>query len=140
MAKKTAGALALALILAACSPEEESDSALVIGDRFFVTQIMDIFMNPRRYVGRAIRYEGMFRTLVWFSTTDNFAVIRYTLSCCGEAQIGLRVLLPDGMKPFEDDTWVEVIGVVERSAGSPVVRVTSMVETAERGARFVDPR
>jgi len=138
--KKTVGAFALALILMACTSDEENDDTLVIGDRFFVTQIMDIFMNPRIYMGKTIRYEGMFRTLIWFTGDDNFAVIRYTIGCCGEEPIGLRVLLPCGMEPFAEDAWVEVIGILERSNGSPVVRVTSIVETAERGSRFVAPR
>jgi len=140
MVKKTTGAFALALILAACGPGEESDNTLVIGDRFFVTQIMDIFMNPRIHVGRTIQYEGLFRTLVWVTGNDNFAVIRYTIGCCGEEPIGLRILLPDGMEPFANDAWVRVTGILERSNGSPVVRATSIVETAERGASFVDPR
>jgi len=136
--RKLVGILAVAVVLAACTPNEESDNALVIGDRFFVTQVIDVFVNLPEYMGRTIRYEGIFRTVDWFPTPhDNFIVYRYTMSCCGQDPIGFEVLLPPGVRPFDDFSWVEVTGVVEESHGFPAVRITSIVEAPDRGAAMV---
>jgi len=136
--KKLVGIFAFAMILAACIPNEANDNVLVIGDRFFITQVNDIFVNTQEYMGRTIRYEGLFRTVDWFPTPhDSFIVYRYTMSCCGEDPIGFEVILPAGMRPLEDFVWVEVTGVVERSHGFPAIRATSIVEKPDFGAVFV---
>jgi len=133
--KKIAVVFALAFIFAGCAND---DDILVIGDRFFITQVSDVFVNLHEHMGRTIRHEGLFRTVDWFPTPDNsFVVYRYTMSCCGEEPIGFEVFLPAGMSPFADYAWVQVTGVVERSHGFPAIRATSIVEMPDIGVVFV---
>jgi len=135
--KITFATFAFALILTACM-DEENDNTLVISDRFFRTQVTDVFMNAQGYMGRIIQFEGLFRTVDWFSTShDSFVVHRYIMSCCTRDPIGFEVFLPDGLAPFADQTWVEVTGMLEESHGLPAVRATSIIEKAERGLVFV---
>ena len=129
-------ALALAAVLAGCA--QEADDILVIGDRFFVQQIDDIFINRPQNLGRTIRYEGVFRAMHWAPTdTYHFYVVRYVMSCCGFHAVGFE-LLPYNVPPLPDETWVEVTGVLEEDDGFIVIRVISLIETTERGAEVVD--
>jgi len=131
-----AGALALAVVLASCA--READEMLVIGERFFVQQVDDIFINRSQNLGRTIRYEGVFRALHWAPTdTYHFYVVRYVFSCCGFQAIGFE-LLPCNVPPLPDQAWVEVTGVIEDDDGFIVIRVISLIEMDERGAEVVD--
>ena len=143
--KKIVVVLALAVILGACgnrsSDGENAGNAgiLVIGDRFFVHQVHDIWLNTRQYLGRTIQYEGIFRTVHWRQTGYDHIVIRYTISCCGEVPIGFYILLPDSFYPLPpENAWVEVTGVVEIHQGDLMVRAVSLIETEDRGDGFVD--
>ena len=119
----------------------DSSDILEIGERFFVTQMHQILLNRERYLGRTIRYEGMFFTMNWEGEYYHF-VIRYTNHCCGgDGMIGFDVELGD-IEPFPDNTWVEVTGVLGEFALSewysmPIVYATSIVEMPQRGREFV---
>ncbi|MCL2856943.1 MAG: hypothetical protein FWE19_04360 [Oscillospiraceae bacterium] len=115
---------------------------LYIGERFFLTQINQIFMNRERYLGRTIRYEGMFYSMHWEEYTYHF-VIRNTHGCCGpDGMIGFDVALGE-FDPFPDNTWVEVTGVLDEFEFSEwynmlIINVTSIVEMPERGLEFIE--
>ena len=124
-----------ALVLAGCADNEDRDT-LVIGERFFVNQVFEIFFNHQQYIGRTIQYEGMFRAIP-LDERHFFVVYRHMLGCCGEEDIiGFEVILGD-IAPFPDNTWVEVTGTLEMYGGFLVVRAASIVEMDERGAEFV---
>ena len=136
--RKAGGILALAVILAACGNGPEDDGILVIGDRFFVHQVHNILLNRQEYVGRTIRFEGIFRIVRWRAAGYDYIVMRYTMGCCGEEPIGFFLLLPYSLYPFPPDhAWVEITGVVEIYEGSLMIRAISLVEKEERGARMV---
>ena len=114
----------------------ESDNIVTIDERFFVIQMNDIFLNPARFMGRTIRYEGLFAS-EQFGDEMHFFVERQTLGCCGnDGLIGFEVVL-DGIAPLADDAWVEVTGVLESQGRRLFLRVTSLVELEERGMEFV---
>lgn len=140
--KKFAVLLFAVLFLTGCASNGGSDDVVEIGERFFVEQMEDIVLNSSRYVGRTIRYEGLFRTFHWPPTGETFYyVIRYTMGCCGEEPRGFE-LNPDGITPFPENAWVEVIGVLERltdgdRSGTLMLRIISLTELEARGAEFV---
>jgi len=135
----------LVLILAGCAQSENGyennsgdsleiidDDIIIIGERLFGMQIIEIHMNSNQYLGRVIRYEGLFRTI---PLADDYmhVVARYTEdSCCGGGFTGFEVLL-DGIEPFPDDTWVEITGVLEEIDRFLALRVISLVEVDEEG-------
>jgi len=113
-----------------------------ISERFFVLHTQDIMLNADNYVGRPIRYEGMFFTGVWPPTGEVFyMVVRFADDCCGGGGIiGFEVYLGD-IEPFPDDTWVEVTGILERfgNGEEEMLRldVITLVEMDERGSEVV---
>jgi len=141
--KKLLIVLILLVLLVGCSDSGSGDGDIIeIGERFFVTQITDINMNASNYIGRTIQYEGVFRSLSWAATgEDYYMVIRNTLGCCGDdGVVGYEVYLGD-IEPFSDNAWVQVTGVLEwyEVGDMRFLRVvaTSIREMDERGAEFV---
>jgi len=114
----------------------ELENIIVIGERFFATQMFEIFLNYRRYLGLAIQYEGIFYTMPWDGYDFHF-VVRYTFGCCGnDGLLGFEVIM-DGLEPLPDDTWVEVTGILEFDGEFLVLRAISITEMDERGAEVV---
>ena len=139
--RKLLALLLAALLLAGCAANGSDDDVVEIEDRFFLTQVNHIWRNTDEYVGRTIRYEGMFRAFYWPATGLFYMVHRYTLGCCGNDGItGFEVYLGD-IEPFADDTWVEVDGILEwyETDTLRILRVaaTSITELEERGREVV---
>ena len=131
--------LSLAVILAGCGNRSDDD-ILVIGDRFFVNQVHNIFLNTPQYLGRTIRYEGIFRILYWPPEYTHYHVVmRYAASCCSREPIGFFIRLPDSLDTIPPDhAWVEITGVLEFHEDSLlIVNAISLIEMEERGFQFV---
>ena len=93
---------------------EESDSGIIeIKDKMFVAQTNDIYYNTEDYLGKTIKYEGIFSAYeVPEAGMVYYSVIRYGPGCCGiDANAGFEVIW-DGEYPKEND-WVLVEGVLE---------------------------
>jgi hypothetical protein len=100
-------------ITASLEAAKGADDVIEIGEKMFVGQINDIYSNPEDYLGKTIRYEGLY---TYYSNnyddTRYDCVIRYGPGCCGnDGEVGLEIAWPGDM-PVEND-WVEVTGVVE---------------------------
>lgn len=121
------------------APQSVPDGDVIeIRERFFVTQVEDILLNASRYLGRTIRYEGIFRSFEWPPTGETiYFVMRLTRGCCSEEPIGFEVYLDDSIERPDDDTWVEVTGELKRHEGTLMIRVVSLIEPDERGAALV---
>ena len=116
---------------------ETAEDIITIGERFFVNQMMEIFMNYNQYLGRTLQFEGIFQTYSW-NDNDFHLVIRYMLGCCSpEEMIGFEILMDENFGVFEDDAWVEVTGVLDLDDDFLVIRVTNIVELEERGMELV---
>ena len=135
----------IVLLLTACGGGDgDPDDIIEIPERFFATMINAIRINADEYVGRTIRYEGMFRSFYWASTGEHIHwVLRDRVDCCGaheEGPPGFEVYLGD-IEPFAHNAWVEVIGVLEwyEYHDERFIRVvaTTIQELEERGAEFV---
>ncbi|MCL2618532.1 MAG: hypothetical protein FWD98_05715 [Defluviitaleaceae bacterium] len=143
MRKLVALLTAVVLVLTGCSAAAGADDdVLVINERFFVSRINDIHMNPQSYLGRTIMYEGMFAS---FPDMINGGYIhigyRYTEGCCGPYEpLGFGLTLED-IEPPANDSWVQIVGVVEalpnRAHTVLRINVTSLTELDERGEEFV---
>ena len=125
------------LLLAGCVSGDSNTGSYeenihVLDERFFAMQVMEIFQNQDDFLGRTIRYEGIFRSFYLpMAGGDIFIVYRYIDGCCGPEPAGLQVYLND-IEPFPDDTWVEVTGVFTRVEGDErstlLLDVISLVE------------
>ena len=134
--KKIFVSFIIILLLAGCiSGDSSRDSVHVLDERFFGMQIMEIFNNYEDFLGRTIRYEGVFRSLYLPTVGGNkFMVYRYEAGCCGPEIMGLEVYLND-IQPFPDYTWVEVTGRFSRcereGRGILLLDVISLIEKAQ---------
>ena len=112
-----------------------------IRERLFLTQILDISNNFEHYIGRTVRYEGIFEK---FGDEFIFAfVFRHGPGCCGDdGIIGFSVAWDDGRADFpENGEWVEVVGtfgVLEMEGFLfRCVFLTSITVLDVRGEEFV---
>jgi uncharacterized membrane protein YcgQ (UPF0703/DUF1980 family) len=115
----------------------DTGDILEIGEKMFVGQMNDIYLNPNEYLGKTIRYEGFFTFFENSETGQRYdAVIRNGPGCCGyDSSVGFEVDWK-GDLPAVDD-WCSVEGVVdlyqEEGLDYIVVRADSLDVLPYRG-------
>ncbi|MDR2530871.1 MAG: hypothetical protein LBC65_04970 [Oscillospiraceae bacterium] len=89
------------------------DGVIEIREKLFVAQINDIYSTLEDYLGKTLKYEGIFTSYTWDETGETYrSVIRYGPGCCGtDGNAGFEVTW-DGAYPSEND-WVECVGTLE---------------------------
>jgi uncharacterized membrane protein YcgQ (UPF0703/DUF1980 family) len=102
--------LAVIIIFRVCfsvMPPLSKHSAVLIKDKMFIAQINEIYLNSEDYIGRTIKYEGIFLN----ENGVNY-VIRYGPGCCGDdGNAGFEVVWSG---PYPDkNAWVEAAGIIE---------------------------
>ena len=143
---------------ASAEPAEEDSSIpdgidVVIGERFFITQIYDISYNYKDYLGKSIKIEGLFKDRHWDGKIAYY-VYRNTPGCCGnDGEIGYELswdpeyeggVLDDNsdqrIYPNIND-WVEVRGTLKRyeRSGFPALylALSELNVMDKRGKEFV---
>ncbi len=139
-AAKNDGAVPALAAAKAQSAQVESVSGnqmVEVREKLFIAQINDIYTNAQDYVGKTIRYEGVFDFYAYNDTGDMFySVIRYGPGCCGnDGNVGFEVKW-DKPYPAQDD-WVRAEGVLEEyeEDGQPYLRLnaTKLEVLQERG-------
>jgi hypothetical protein len=130
-----------------------ADSGVIdIKEKMFIAQTNDVYLNPEDYLGRTIKLEGLFKSLVYEGRDDPYCfVLRYGPGCCGnDGNAGFEVAWDDSslrtedpsgqVYPHEDD-WVEALGVLDsyEEDGYPYLYISlaSLKILEERGAEFV---
>ncbi|MDR2191475.1 MAG: hypothetical protein LBO62_01145 [Endomicrobium sp.] len=125
----------------------DQNGVLEIRDRLFAAQVNDVYKNAKDYIGKTIKYQGVFgRYVEDASDVKNYYVIRYGPGCCGnDAYIGFEVVL-DGDKVSDKDypaenEWVEAVGKVEEYDFEGIkvlrIRLSSLKILQERGKEFI---
>lgn len=132
------------VIICGCSyssntPLSDESEIVYITEKMFVSLNNDIYINPEEYVGKTIRYEGMYIFYEGEDYTYHY-VIRYGPGCCGtDADCGFEVVW-DGEWPQYDD-WVEITGVLEEYEEDDCkylrINLTDLKVLEERGAEYV---
>lgn len=122
----------------------DSGDVIEIKERLFIAQTNDIYLNGYDYLGRTIKYEGIFKEMEYLSLDITVLyVIRYGPGCCGyDGEAGFEVYWEDetAQWPNEDD-WCEVTGVLEEYERNGLrflrLRLTSLKVLDTRGAEYV---
>jgi uncharacterized membrane protein YcgQ (UPF0703/DUF1980 family) len=120
----------------------DDTGVIEIREKMFVAQTNEIYVNAPDYLGRAIKYEGIFQAYTWEENGVTYrSVIRYGPGCCGtDANCGFEVIW-DGEYPEIDD-WVEAVGVLEEydEDGNIYLRLalTSLTVLDTRGEEYVE--
>lgn len=121
-------------------PPSEGDM-VEISEKLFIAQTNDIYINTEDYLGKTIKYEGIFKTTYWPEEDKTFYfVIRYGPGCCGyDGEAGFEIMW-NGEWPEEDD-WCEAVGTLEayEENGWQYLRLvlSSLTVLEERGQEFV---
>lgn len=124
---------------------DPNQEVIYIREKMFVAQTNDIYLNAQDYLGKKIKYEGMFKAYTDPRTgITYYSVIRYGPGCCGtDMNCGFEVIWLDGDAEYpEDNAWVEVEGVlgfVEGENGYKFLRLdmTSLKVLEKRGLETV---
>ncbi len=118
--------------------ETSKDEIIEIKDEYFISATNDIYYNLDSYLGKTIKMQG----LIYEYDLDGkkcYAVVRNSPGCCGNDGLAGLDIKYEG-KYYPNNTWVEIIGVVDKitwqDGYSPIVNVTSM-EEKEVGQTFV---
>jgi len=112
-----------------------------ITEKLFIARTNDIYINTEDYLGKTIKYEGIFMSDYWEDTDTTYRyVIRYGPGCCGyDSNAGFEVVW-DGDYPEEND-WVEAVGVLEiyEEDGDEYLQLqlTALTVLDERGEEYV---
>jgi uncharacterized membrane protein YcgQ (UPF0703/DUF1980 family) len=112
-----------------------------IREKMFVAQTNDVYYNAEDYLGKTLKYEGIFSAYTEEETgTTYYSVFRYGPGCCGiDANCGFEVIWNNEYP--EPDDWVEAVGVLETygEAGQQYLRLalTALTVLDVRGADYV---
>ena len=104
------------------------EEIIEIKDEYFISMTNDVYYNLDSYVGKTIKMQG----LVYEYDIDGqkcYAVVRNSPGCCGNDGLAGLDIKYDG-NCFPHNTWVEIVGVVEKeewqNGYNPIVNVTLM--------------
>jgi uncharacterized membrane protein YcgQ (UPF0703/DUF1980 family) len=118
-----------------------SGEIVEIKEKMFIAQTNDIYYNPDEYLGKTLKYEGIFSVYEVPETgAKYYSVIRFGPGCCGiDANAGFEVAWRNEYP--KQDEWVEVVGELEKyeEDGYQYLRLdlSSLTVLPERGAEYV---
>jgi uncharacterized membrane protein YcgQ (UPF0703/DUF1980 family) len=128
-AVKAAIVILTVLFFSACTKQEKNtaddDNKIVeIKEKMFVAHVNDVYLNMKHYMGKTVKFEGMFFREQPDDDTVYNLVVRYGPGgCCGyDAYVGFEVASESYKITFpENNSWVEAVGVIKNSTGSELV-------------------
>ena len=122
-----------------------------IKENMFITQINDIILNYNDYLGKTIKFEGIFRCNIWEGDYTNY-VARDAPGCCGnDGEAGFIVTWNPSYQGTDDgsnqgaypqkDDWVEVLGELKICKKPDMsflyIALSELNVLEKRGAEFV---
>ena len=144
--KKALAVLLVGLwVFAGCGNGASTGDVVEIREKMFIAQVNDVYYNADDYLGKAIRYEGIFSQYESPETGQTFyLVLRYGPGCCGDdGNVGFEVVWKsEGQHTYPaPNDWVEAVGVLEEyeEGGYAYLRLalTSLTVQPVRGAEYV---
>lgn len=122
---------------------ESSGEVMEITEKLFTQQINFIYYNPDEYLGRTIRYEGIFDYYTLENGEQCAYVFRYGPGCCeNDANVGFEVYWPDETQfKAQANDWVKVTGTIQHVYHDGLqylaLELTEFEVMDERGAETV---
>ena len=119
--------------------EADTNNMVEITDNFFIEQTNDVYLNLSDYIGKTIKIEGLIYSYKDSNGDICYAVVRNTPGCCGnDGLAGIDIRYFEDYP--EENTWVEVVGVVgtDKIQGGeiPAIQVSTL-NIKEEGVSFV---
>ena len=125
--------------MANCSGQTD---VVEIGERMYIGQVNDIYLNADDYLGKTIKLEGVLKKFATWDR-DYYLVVRYgTDECCDDTPIGFEVAWARNQSFPEPESWVEAIGVLRTEKVNDFysylyLDLSSLNVLSRRGAEFV---
>jgi len=129
------------------SIQDRSNVVVEIKEKMFIAQTNDIYINKNDYLGKTIKYEGIFDTSMWRGNGKIYRfVIRLGPGCCpgDNSAAGFEVVWDgdNSGKPYpKKNDWVEAAGILHEydDDGIPSLRLalTSLTVLSKRGKEKV---
>jgi len=122
--------------------EIDPSEIIEITEKMFIAQVNDIYLNADDYLGKPIKYQGVFESYFHQAKDNTYCYIfRYGPGCCGDdGNVGFEVVY-DGEYPQAYD-WVEVLGVLEsyEEFGTTFLRLRAvdLITLPQRGQENVE--
>ena len=129
----------------------QTPNVIDVKENMFITQLNDIGLNYKSYLGQTVKIQGMFKETNWDGRHYCF-VYRRTPGCCGDdGEAGFELSwdpnyqgndMSAGSRVYpEKDEWVEVQGVLKSyvKSGYPFLylALSEINVLDDRGAEFV---
>ena len=132
--------LVIGVFMLGCSPTAD---IIEIGERLFIGQVNEIYLNANNYLGKTIKLEGIFIQEHW-EGADYYFVIRNGPGCCGDdGVVGFQVAWAANQPYPEVQSWVEAIGVLEsrriNDRSYLYLNLSSLTVLDRRGQEFIQP-
>jgi len=133
--------ICLVLVLGTgCSSSKNSTNVVEINESQFLAQTTEIYYNSADYIGKTIKYEGIFSVYEVSKTDKCYLVTRYGPGCCADdSEVGFEIQW-DGVYPAEND-WVEITGILEEYTNNSKkylrIAVSELNVLTKRGAETV---
>jgi uncharacterized membrane protein YcgQ (UPF0703/DUF1980 family) len=114
---------------------------IVIGEKLFIAQINDIYLNTEDYLGKSIQLEGIFEKVKDPATGSEYSfVYRFGPGCCvNDSYAPLEVVAWDDYP--DNYEWVKATGtlVLDESTENPVpvLELSALDVQAVRGEEYV---
>jgi len=122
------------------SKARSNNKIVEIKEKMFIAQTNEIYYNYEDYLGKTIKYEGIFKVEEYGPKTKYYAVIRYGPGCCG-TDLNAGFYVKWNKKYPNPNDWVEAVGVLEShidNAGEYLcLALTSLKVLPKRGAETV---
>jgi zinc transport system permease protein len=160
MKKRGAVSIVCALLILGCGSEKAEtpaaasggadagakDSVVEIKEKMFIAQTNDVYLNPKEYMGKTLKLEGLFKREQYGGKEYCF-VIRYGPGCCGsDGNAGFEVAW--GGEAAEEksypaaDAWVKAAGTLKsyEEDGNPFlyIALSELAVLDKRGAEYVN--
>jgi uncharacterized membrane protein YcgQ (UPF0703/DUF1980 family) len=122
------------------------DSLVEIKEKMFIAQVNDVYSNPKDYLEKTIKLEGIFKIEQYPGIQKPYCfVIRYGPGCCGaDGSAGFEVAWDkNAQKQYPSaDSWVEAVGILKsmEEDGAPFIYLDLMSLNVmdKRGREFVN--
>jgi uncharacterized membrane protein YcgQ (UPF0703/DUF1980 family) len=123
-------------------PENTSGGVVKIKEKMFIAQCNDIYLNPKEYIGKIIRIEGLYDEYTDEAGAVHRAVIRYGPGCCGNDGVAGFVFSGDGAPDCKPNDWIAIEGVItpvtyNNGYETVIIGKASVTVKTERGAEYV---
>jgi len=103
------------------STEVSNNKIIEIKEKMFITQVNDVYLNEKDYLGKTIKLEGVFINEPYSDDGDYYYfVVRYGPGCCGnDGVVGFEIKWDKSKERQypQINSWVESTGVLKKYEG-----------------------